>query len=173
MVSVPIDIDSMAQAIRDYKAIGMCLAGLNNDTWLSANPLPPTTTEGDWGHFMCSTTEIPVPVNGVKELPFYQSWGLEVADGTGIQNFGEAYINSGYIYDVFTFTRFIFNNDLSAGSIGTDVKYLQVKLGMSPKTLGFGVFGPKTFLAVQEYQKAHNISATGYVGVLTRASLNS
>lgn len=172
IVSVPIEINAMAAAIRDYKAIGVCLAGENNGTWLSANPMPPTKTQGDWGHFMCSTTEIPACAPGEEKLPFYQSWGLEVANGTGIQFFGPEYIDSGYIYDVFTFTKFVFKNNLQLGSTGTDVKYLQVKLGMSPKTLGFGIFGLKTLAAVKAYQTAHGIPNTGNVATLTLASLN-
>lgn len=35
-----------------------------------------------------------------------------------------------------------------------------------------GYFGPSTMAAVKLYQKANNISATGFVGILTRAVLN-
>lgn len=35
-----------------------------------------------------------------------------------------------------------------------------------------GYFGPATLSAVEEFQSAHNISATGYVGALTGAALN-
>lgn len=35
-----------------------------------------------------------------------------------------------------------------------------------------GWFGPLTFAAVKQYQAAHNVPPTGFVGVLTRAELN-
>jgi peptidoglycan hydrolase-like protein with peptidoglycan-binding domain len=122
---------------------------------------------------MCSTPNIPIPIKGKKLIPFYQSWGSVGVGDNGIQYFDENYINSGYIYDAFTFTKFIFNNDLKLGSTGTDVKYLQVKLGMPSTTFGFGIFGTKTLSAVKAYQLKNNIPNTGYVGVLTRAKLNS
>jgi hypothetical protein len=172
IVSVPRNIDLMAQTIRDYHFIGMMLGGTNNGTWLSNRPKPPVAgSYPQWAHYMASTPNIPVPV-GDKLIPFYQSWGEDVGD-KGVQNFGEDYINSGFIYDVFTFTKFIFTKDLKLGSFGTDVKYLQARLGMPMNTWGFGIFGPRTFSAVKAYQKAHGIPNTGYVGQLTRGSLNN
>jgi len=177
MVSVHRDIDSIAQAIRDYKFVGFMVGGQNGQTpsWLSFIPSPPTPNTNSnplWGHFLCSTTNIPIPVNGKKLIPFYQSWGDSVGD-KGIQYFDENYINSGYIYDAFTFTKFLFNKDLQLGSTGTDVKYLQVKLGMPSNTFGFGIFGPKTLAVVKSYQLKNGITPTGYCGILTRNSLNS
>lgn len=172
MKSVPIDIDSMAQAIRDHYILGMCLGGTNNGTWLSSRPKPPVAgSQPQWGHFMEYCPSIPAMVTE-KLLPAYQSWGESVGDN-GIQSFGEDYVNSGFIYDCFTFVKFVFNNDLKIGSIGTDVKFLQAKLGMPMNTLGFGIFGPKTLAAVKAFQTAHNVPATGYVGPLTRTVLNS
>ncbi len=178
MVSVRRDIDSIAQAIRDHKAVGFLFAGINNGSWLSPNPIPPTTAIGTWGHFWCSTTEIPIPINGKKIIPCYQTWGEKLADGTlvgdhGIQNFDETYINSGFIYDCFTFVRHIFNSDMGLGSFGQEVKFLQVRLGISPKTFGFGFYGPLTYKAVKAYQLANGLPSTGFCGPLTRAKLNS
>ncbi len=170
--SIPVNIDSMAQAIRDYKFIGICLGGTNNGSWSCAYPQPPTPGSfPQWGHFMCSTTSIPA-CPATKSIPFYQSWGTSVGL-EGIQYFGEEYINSGFIYDAFTFVKHTFDTNLTLGSMGDEVKYLQVKLGMPSTTFGFGVFGLKTLAAVKAYQKANNIPATGNVGVLTRAKLNS
>lgn len=169
MVSVPIDINSIAAAIRDHYFVGWMISGQNNGTWLSSTPLPPISNQNLWTHYMCSRPSIDA---GVPRIPMYQSWGSDVGDN-GVQYFDQNYIDSGYIYDVFTFVRFVYNNNLQVGSFGTDVKYLQIKLGMQSNTLGFGMFGPKTLAAVKAYQAAHNISATGYVGPLTRASLNS
>lgn len=65
--------------------------------------------------------------------------------------------------------KFVFNKDLKYGMTNEDVKQLQIRLGVTPQT---GYFGDKTLLAVTKYQKENNIPTTGYVGKLTRASLN-
>ena len=106
----------------------------------------------------------------IKLIQFYNSWGA-IGDN-GKQYFSNEYINSGFIYDCFTFTKHIFNTNLQFGMINDEVKYLQVKLGMPSNTFGFGVFGLKTLAAVKAYQISKNIPATGFVGVLTRSSLN-
>ena len=66
---------------------------------------------------------------------------------------------------------FKFNNNLWFGINNTDVLELQKRLGVDYST-GPGNFGPRTFSAVVQYQKAHGISPTGFVGPITRASLN-
>lgn len=64
-----------------------------------------------------------------------------------------------------------FLRNLQVGSSGADVTGLQIKLGISPAT---SYFGPATKKAVIKYQKDNNIyPASGYVGALTRAILNS
>ena len=63
-----------------------------------------------------------------------------------------------------------YNTNLTVGSTGADVMALQGALGVSPAT---GYFGSITKAAVVNYQTAHGISGTGFVGPLTRASLNS
>lgn len=65
--------------------------------------------------------------------------------------------------------HFQFNKNLYFGMNDLDVIELQRRLAVSPTDLRFG---PKTFKAVVEWQKAHGISATGFVGPITRASLN-
>ncbi len=65
--------------------------------------------------------------------------------------------------------KFFFNRDLSYGSIGPDVIELQKRLSISPT---WYMFGPKTKEAVIAYQKAHGINPTGFVGPITRGSLN-
>jgi hypothetical protein len=63
----------------------------------------------------------------------------------------------------------MFTRDLTVGSTGADVTALQTKLGVSPAT---GYFGAITKAAVMAYQTSNGISATGYVGPITRAKLN-
>lgn len=68
----------------------------------------------------------------------------------------------------------IFHN-LSYGKNNSHVVALQQLLqsfGFFPKNIiPTGYFGSVTLLAVKNYQKANGISATGFVGSLTRASL--
>ena len=65
---------------------------------------------------------------------------------------------------------FQFNNNLFVGVKSNDVVHLQSVLGVSPVT---GFFGVLTFAAVVKYQRSNGITPTGFVGPLTRASLNS
>lgn len=78
-----------------------------------------------------------------------------------------------------------FNTNMTVGSTGADVKQLQMVLNSDAATQvsvsGAGspgnetmYFGPATKAAVIKYQTKHNISPqSGYVGPLTRASLNA
>jgi peptidoglycan hydrolase-like protein with peptidoglycan-binding domain len=72
---------------------------------------------------------------------------------------------------------YLFNNFMGVGedsSDGSDVLELQKRLAL----LGFysaaqtGSFDTLTEQAVKQFQTAHSITATGYVGALTRAALN-
>jgi len=68
-----------------------------------------------------------------------------------------------------------FNVNLTVGSRGSDVIALQSALiagGYSIPAGATGYFGSQTKAAVQAYQTAHSIPSTGFVGPLTRASLN-
>lgn len=69
----------------------------------------------------------------------------------------------------------IFNQQMGVNSVGAQVMLLQQTLvaGGYGNFTPTGFFGPKTKQAVINYQKAHNILTTGYVGPLTLASLNS
>lgn len=68
----------------------------------------------------------------------------------------------------------LFMSNLGMGAMGQDVIELQTRL----KELGYfhanitGYFGGATKAAVQRYQRDMGISATGFVGVQTRAMLN-
>lgn len=170
-ISVNIDMESIAEAIRDYGAIVWEVTGQNNGTWLSNNPKPPekSNTNPKWNHFMCS--EGAGIWNFKESIDMFQSWGNEVGD-QGIQHFTDDYINSGYIIDCFTFVKkkpkFIFNNDLKYGDKNNDVLELQKRLGV----MQTGYFGLLTYAAVLVYQKWNKLPATGYVGILTRTKLN-
>jgi peptidoglycan hydrolase-like protein with peptidoglycan-binding domain len=62
-----------------------------------------------------------------------------------------------------------FTKDLTVGSSGSEVSALQAAIGVTPAT---GYFGSVTKAAVMKYQAGKGISATGFVGPLTRAALN-
>ncbi|MBU6232430.1 peptidoglycan-binding protein [Patescibacteria group bacterium] len=74
-----------------------------------------------------------------------------------------------------------FNTNLTVGSTGPDVVALQQALmgmGYSIPALSSGAaqpgyFGSQTKTAVMKYQSEHSIPNTGFVGPLTRGSLNS
>lgn len=96
---VSIDIESIAQAVRDWGGAIMEIRGQNNGTWLSSFPQPPIKGRGDmWQHFMCLKN--PCLINGVKSIGAFQSWGGEVGAG-GVQFFQDNYIKSGHILDIF------------------------------------------------------------------------
>lgn len=99
---VHMDIDSIAAAIRDNGGVIIEITGRNNGTWLSPYPKAPTSNSVDnWNHFMCSYPRVEL-VNGIKTIPFFQSWGSDVGEN-GVQYLTEEYINSGYVRDCFTF----------------------------------------------------------------------
>ena len=65
--------------------------------------------------------------------------------------------------------KFIFNKNLWFGQTNHDVLELQKRLGV----LQTSYFGTLTLAAVKSYQAIHSIPQTGFVGPLTRASLNT
>jgi hypothetical protein len=73
--------------------------------------------------------------------------------------------------------NFKFTFDMGKGTHNIAVQYLQQRLraaGYFPKSTPFSTyFGPITQSALQAYQRANRISATGYLGPATRARLNA
>jgi len=71
---------------------------------------------------------------------------------------------------------YTYNTDLTVGSTGADVTALQNTLisgGYLASGLNTGYFGALTKAAVMKWQTAAGISATGYVGPISRAKLNA
>lgn len=101
-INVPITIDSIAEAIRDYNGVIWEIQGQNNGTWLTQYPKPPSLDNPNeiWNHFMFGKGA--KMVNGIKQLDFLQSWGSDVGIN-GVQSFKEDYINSGAILECFAF----------------------------------------------------------------------
>ena len=74
-------------------------------------------------------------------------------------------------------SRYRFTFDMGKGTHNIAVQYLQERLraaGYFPSGVSFTTyFGPITQSALQAYQRANHISATGYLGPATRARLNA
>lgn len=136
-------------------------------SWAAKDVLPLKLGNYASGHFV-------VAYGYDKDFVYFrnswsESWGAK----------GNGYFDSSYVQHIRELgtalklpARFIFKNNLWLGSTGNDVLELQKRLGMDYST-GPGIFGPRTLAAVVKYQKANGIYPTlGYVGALTRASLN-
>lgn len=167
-VYVDLSFEGIAEAVRDNGGIIIGIAGTNNGTWLSADPLPPKDGETKWYHWLFVGKAL--MRNGRKVIAVKNSWGSIGENGTGWQYLTEDYLP--FIFTAWTFqkAKYVFNNNLHLGSSGEDVFALQARLGIKPT----GWFGPISMQAVIAYQKAHNISpALGFCGPITRQSLNS
>lgn len=166
VVYVNLDMDSIATAIKNNNGVILGISGMNNGTWLSADPLPPTTMTGTWGHWVFAVGYC--MRNGKRAIKFINSWGSSVGEN-GYQYLSEDYLP--FIWSAWTFIdspKFIFNNDLKFGMKSPDVKQLQIRLGV----LQTSYFGPLTYLAVLNYQRANGLPVTGFCGPMTRAILN-
>jgi len=170
-VHVPIDVESIAQKIRDNKGVILGICGKNNGTWSSVFPKPPIGNDV-WRHWIyAGKAKI---VNGKKYIGFLNSWGKNVGLG-GWQWIGEEYLTPKYIFETWTldydFQKFLFTKTLKLGMKNNDVKELQKRLGL-PTILQTGFFGTITLKAVKEYQEKKGLIVDGIVGPATRALLN-
>lgn len=181
---VNVDIDSIAQAVRDNGGVRIGIAGSNNGTWLSEFPQHPNTGDTLWYHWVdiCKAQMI----NGKKMIGFPNSWGT-AAGNQGWQWLDENYVNTTYIFEARTYVfndtpppaefHYRFMNDLQVGSTGPDVIALQTALqidGEFPLNIKpTGYYGNVTKAAVTQFQKRYGIDQVGVVGPRTLAELNS
>ncbi len=170
-LSVDCYIDSIAQAIRDNNGVVIGISGQNNGTWLTPFPLPPVSNDV-WRHWVyCGKVKL---INGKKYIGFLNSWG-NIGEN-GWQWISEDYFKNNYVWEAWIMSynssiveKFIFTKTLRVGSIGIDVKMLQVILGISAD----GIFGKNTKAAVINFQMTHGLVADGIVGKLTNYVLNN
>jgi hypothetical protein len=183
---VGVNIDLFAQAIRDNRGLVFLVAGQDNGTWYSPFPKPPQYRQ--WGHFMYAGRA--KLIDGKKYIGALQSWGPNAGDN-GWQWFGEEWFNGLGIESAVTIVfpdapvpaKYTFTRDLTVGSTGIDVKYLQAYLnthGFPVALLGPGsagkettYFGSLTKTALAKFQAANGIKpSVGYFGSITRAVVN-
>lgn len=168
--TVDINIDSVAQAIKENNGCVLGIAGKNNGTWRTAYPKKPDNIYNTWNHWVYAGKA--KLINGKKMIGFVNSWGEDVGEN-GWQWIGEDYIKYPYIWSVWTmvydFPKFKFTRTLKYGMIGEDVKQLQKRLGVTPMS---GWFGPLTKKAVIKYQLSKGLVGDGIVGTLTISKLN-
>lgn len=194
---LPVDIDSIAQAIRDFKFVRLGVVGSNNGTWLTADPKPPTDMENRWYHWVGGMKA--KKRNGKKAIGFPNSWG-EGAGDKGWQWLNEDYFkpclsNDPYgaipIFEPRCYTwnpvplpptfHHVFNKDLYYRLVDPENQKLQTALridGEFPEGIPYNdSFGPQTLLAVQKFQIKYAIASPneagyGRCGPKTRAKLN-
>lgn len=182
----PMDIDAVAQAIRDNNGVGILFRATNNGTWLSPNPVPPETpAAATWGHFTYEGKAL--LVNGVKRIFLKQSWG-DKAGIKGWQSFGEEWFANGHVLECRTLYRkpgfkHTFAVNLTYRMENPEVKALQQALkeyGTYSYATATGYYGNITADAVMQFQikagvlspqEAHELKGWN-VGPKTRAKLN-
>jgi hypothetical protein len=165
-------MDDLKQAIYTHKAV-ILLLRVGKEFWTDKdgistwdgsklfplNPNYPITS----GHFVVAFAYDENYIYFVNE--WSSDWGNK-----GIGYFGKDYMSR--CVEIGTTVnadlKFRFTKDLKLGMTNSDVKQLQKRLGVIQTSF----FGSLTLAAVKAYQIANGIPSTGYVGTLTRASLN-
>lgn len=157
------------QAIYTYKAV-ILLVDCGDGWWLPSwgpqnNPLHLGNFVGH--HFICANSY------GLTFVSGPNSWSVAWGD-KGMFSFLSDFLPHVLELGFATVSqKYIFNNNLYFGMMNNaDVHALQVRLGL-PTELQTGNFFAKTLAAVMAYQRSKGISPTGFVGPITRASLNA
>lgn len=171
------DPQKIAQAIEDSQAGILCMYRVGNEwyvpSWLSKDidPIrPPKVVES--GHAIGMTQYD--YTNGLMQH-LANTWGtVWDLEGQCNINYGNYRMQEAWsiLHVAPVIPPFVFTKNLWIGMNNLDVKELQKRLGMDA-TLQTGFFGMVTFSNVMKYQALRGIIATGFVGPITRAALNS
>ena len=179
------DIDSIAQAIRDHKAVVLGVDGQNNGTWTSQFPKPPTKTA--WRHWVVATgAEL---INGKKHIKIINSWGESVGV-KGRQWLSEDYFTTEHVFDNWTHIykaspppTIVFNTNLRYGMKNDEVLKLQRvlrQLGYFKLPYTTNYYGQETQKSVLAFQLEKGIIRFGietlfgyFLGPKTREALNN
>lgn len=188
--NVGVDIDAVAQAIRENYGCVIGIYGKDNGTWLTPFPKPPVGNPPYWAHWLYAGKA--AMVNGEKHIGVLNSWGRDCGQG-GWQWISETYyktkIQGGQnalwegwtqVFDPASITpgySYTFVKELDFGAFGGDVVALQTVLKLEdcfPSVVpATGFFGLITQNAVKKFQKKYGIDQVGRVGKITLAKLNS
>jgi hypothetical protein len=180
--NVGLDVEIIAQAVRDNHGCIFGITGNNNGTWRSEYPKPPLVFANSWNHWIY-IGKLKLR-NGKRYFGTINSWGTSIGDD-GWQWISEEYVmhkilQSPVIFSVWTMVIkdevivppppvYVFTKTLRLGMTGPDVKMLQLKLG---GLIVDGKFGTGTLGKVKAFQTAHGLVADGVVGPKTNAELN-
>lgn len=180
-LSVGVDIESIAQAMRDNNGIVLGVIGSNTPGgWLSPYPIAQTQVDNtSWYHWLyAGKTKV---VDGKKYIGVLNSWGKSVGEN-GWQWLSEDFFKNNLIFEAWVMTYlpeapFVFTKTLRLTNPymrGLDVKMLQLKLSsvLNARLVPDGVFGTITQAFVKDFQIKNNLVPDGIVGPFTRAKLN-
>lgn len=189
-VLLPVDIDEIAKAIRDYKFVRLGIVGSNNGTWLTEFPTS-NTPDGTpfWAHWTAGLKA--KMINGKKCIGFPNSWGENVGNN-GWQWLTEEWFKPSeyrifeprcYVWNTEPIPpslHHVFNKDLWYGLVDPENQILQTALridGEFPNVPYNDRFGEQTLAAVKKFQVKYGIVAPngigyGRCGPKTRAKLN-
>lgn len=186
--NVSIDIELIAQAIRDNHGCIVGITGTNNGTWLGNNPQPPVTLANSWNHWVYAGKVR--QKHGKKQIGILNSWGENVGED-GWQWIDEKYFTTNInaipvVFSIWTLEvrnepipevfKHYFYMTLKYGKNDPENKNLQTALqldGCFPKNVNTTTFfGQITLSAVKTFQKKYGLKADGIVGNNTNNKLN-
>lgn len=195
--NVPIDIDTIAQAMKANKGIILLIHGSNNGTWGTSSPTPPKDGDVVWSHWVYFGKAR--MINGVKKIALLNSWGSLVGENgwqwidqkyltAPLSLYGQAVIsgwthvaNTNSVPSAFAYN---FKSTMNLGDQSSEVGALQEALmveGCFPPAIpASGYYGNITAQAVLKFQikyvvaPAPQLAALGgkSVGPATLAALN-
>lgn len=169
------DPQKIAHAIADSEAGVICMYGCGNTWWLPSwlpkdiNPLrrpwPYTSYHAIGMTFFDYSRTLLQKLANTWSADWNDEGNADIDQGNYAPREVWSILRTAPIIPPYLFTK-----NLWFGMNDPDVVELQRRLGVAPTDTHFG---PKTLAAVVMYQHAHQITPTGYVGPITRASLNA